>query len=311
MAVRSLTDAFILLRNNAIQSKNVFSRQHSDFDDEDDTVALVGSKYNKQTKASYSKSTFSLEWTNLSHDIQYDMSKIEEKIQELASMHDRHLTRPTLDDTSDEEQGIEICTQEISQLFHKCNDVIKKVAKYQQRCNDQERVMLKNAVSSYATLLQQLSVDFRKQQSSYVKKLKAREERSHQYFNSNTAIMVEEDDISDDFFEKGFSSNQVAVIQRNTVNIEQREEEIRSVVQSITDLADIFKDLSQIVVEQGTVLDQIDYNIEQTVVKTEAGLQQLQKAETYQKKNRKMLIIVVLSIIATILLIVVIATRAK
>jgi len=308
MAVRSLTDVFILMRNNAIQSKNVFSTHN--IDDDDDTVALVGKKQTKQLKASYAKNSFSIELTNLLNDIRYEASKIEEKVQELAVMHERHLTRPTLDDTFDEEQGIEVFTQEITHLFHKCNESIKTLGKYLYRCNEQEKVMLKNAISSYATDLQQLSLDFRKQQNQYLKKLKARDERSHQFFTSNTAIMVEEDDISDDFFEKGYSSNQLSVaVKQNTLNIEQREEEIRSVVQSITDLSEIFKDLSQIVVEQGTVLDRIDYNIEQAVVKTESGLQQLQKAETYQKKNRKMVFIFVLAVIATILFIVLLITK--
>ena len=311
MAVRSLTDVFILMRNNALQNKNVFNRLHSNEFDEDDRVALVGNRKNKEPKASYAKSSFSIEWSDISHDIQYDVEKIEEKVQELFLMHERHLTRPTLDDTFDEEQGIEVCTQEITHLFHKCNDSIKTLGKYKLRCNEQEKIMLNNAISSYAANLQHLSIDFRKQQSNYLKKLKAREERSHQYFKSDTAIMVEEDDITDDFFEKGFSGNQVAIVQQNTVNIEQREEEIRSVVQSITELSEIFKDLSQIVVEQGTVLDRIDYNIENTVVKTEAGLQQLQKAETYQKKNRKMMVIFILAVIAIILFIILIVTKGR
>lgn len=309
MAIRSLTDVYLLMRNNAIQNKNVFSRNFSDSYEDDDTVALVGQKHSKQSKFAYAKTTLSVEWTNLSQDVQYDMTKIQEKIEELLVMHDRHLTRPTLDDTFDEEQNIEICTQEITQLFYRCNGTLKKLGKSMHRCNDQEKVLLKNAISSHATSLQQLSLDFRKKQSTYMKKLKAREERSHHYFNSNTAIMVEEDDISDDFFERGFSNDQVAIVKQNSVNVEQREEEIRSVVQSIADLSEIFKDLNQMVIEQGTVLDRIDYNIEQTVVRTETGLQQLQKAESYQKKNKKMLVIIVLGIIVTILFVVLIAVK--
>ena len=309
MAVRSLTDIFILMRNNAMKNKNVFSGNFTDEFEEDDTVALVSRKQGKRPKLAYGKTSLSVEWTNLTQDIQYDITKVQEKVKELLKMHDRHLTRPTLDDTHDEEQNIEICTQEITQLFYRCNDTLKKLGKGLQRCNNQEKVMLKNVISSYATSLQQLSLEFKKKQSTYVKKLKAREERSHQYFNSNTAIMIEEDDISDDYFERGFSSNQVAIVKQNTINIEQREEEIRSVVQSIADLSEIFKDLNQMVIEQGTVLDRIDYNIEQAVIETEAGLQQLQKAETYQKKNKKMLVIIVLGIVATILFVVLIAEK--
>ena len=37
-------------------------------------------------------------------------------VKELVSLHDRHLTRPTLDDNVDEEHAIEIQTQEITQV---------------------------------------------------------------------------------------------------------------------------------------------------------------------------------------------------
>jgi hypothetical protein len=37
-------------------------------------------------------------------------------MKELASLHDKHLNRPTLDDSSEEEHAIEITTQEITQV---------------------------------------------------------------------------------------------------------------------------------------------------------------------------------------------------
>ena len=57
--------------------------------------------------------------------------------------------------------------------------------------------------------------------------------------------------------------------------------EIIKIAQSINDLATIFRELSVLVIEQGTILDRIDYNIEQTMVKVQDGRQQLEKAENY------------------------------
>ena len=62
-----------------------------------------------------------------------------------------------------------------------------------------------------------------------------------------------------------------------------KDEEITNLVKSINDLASIFKDLSVLVVEQGTILDRIDYNIESARDDTREAnkhLEAVKKSET-------------------------------
>ena len=56
-----------------------------------------------------------------------------------------------------------------------------------------------------------------------------------------------------------------------------RDVEINNLVKSINDLAVVFKELSVIVIDQGNILDRIDYNIEQAVRHTKKANVELHK----------------------------------
>lgn len=51
-------------------------------------------------------------------------------------------------------------------------------------------------------------------------------------------------------------------LRTNDAAILQREKEINDIAKGIIELADIFKELQNLVIDQGTMLDRIDYNIE-------------------------------------------------
>lgn len=72
------------------------------------------------------------------------------------------------------------------------------------------------------------------------------------------------------------------------------------IAKSIEELAQIFKELAVLVIDQGTILDRIDFNMEQVIDNTSKGIEQLQKAEEHQKNAlpfRCIILLVVLIII--------------
>lgn len=312
MATRSLTEIFILMRNNALQSRNIFSEQQAD-----DRMALVSSVNIDLESGSVNTRSARLppEWIDGVEEVQYELTRIKQKMKELVSLHDKHLTRPTLDDNVDEEHAIEIQTQEITQMFSHCQRLIQQITARSRRGTDQEVKLSQNIIMSLIRSVQELSNNFRRSQSSYLNKMRSREERS-QFFDTNigpgSALLAEESDlfVNDSSYDKGFTSAQMQLVDDNTVIVQQREKEISHIVRSIQDLNEIFKDLSTMIVDQGTILDRIDYNIEHASVQVEKGLQQLQKAEKYQKKNRKMYIICVLALLIVILIIILIAVKS-
>lgn len=61
----------------------------------------------------------------------------------------------------------------------------------------------------------------------------------------------------------------------NDSAIEQREREINDIAQGIIELADIFKNLQAMVIDQGTMLDRIDYNVEKMSVDVKGAQKEL------------------------------------
>ncbi|KAH3770010.1 syntaxin-16-like [Dreissena polymorpha] len=308
MATRSLTEVFILMRNNALQSRNIFSDHLAD-----DRMGLMTNVNLDLESGSVNTRSNRLppEWVDGVEEIQYEMTRIKLKMKELSSLHDKHLTRPAFDDSIDEEHSIEIMTQEITQMFAHCQRLIQQITARSKRGTDQERKLSQNMLASLVRTIQEMSNNFRTSQSTYLKKMRSRQERSQFFDNaigSDSGFMQEDEVYAS--YDKGFSQEQVSLVADNTTAVQQRDKEIANIVRSIQDLNDIFKDLSQMVVDQGTILDRIDYNIEHASVQVEKGLQQLQKAEKYQKKNRKMYFIFILALVIIVLIVILIGVKS-
>ena len=86
--------------------------------------------------------------------------------------------------------------------------------------------------------------------------------------------------------------------------VNQRDEEITRIAKSIEELAQIFKELAVLVIDQGTILDRIDYNMESAVEHAKEGIKELTKAEQHQKNALPMKCIVALVVLIAIMLIV-------
>lgn len=66
--------------------------------------------------------------------------------------------------------------------------------------------------------------------------------------------------------------------------MEERNKEIAKLCESMEDLNRIFQDLSVMIVDQGQIIDRIDKTIDETLVATTKGTEELKKAEQTQKK---------------------------
>ena len=94
------------------------------------------------------------------------------------------------------------------------------------------------------------------------------------------------DSMVDTIMDPNQSLNAEQQQQLETIEVESQDrmKEIVRVAQSINELASLFRELNVLVIEQGTILDRIDYNVEQTVAKVKQGVTDLDKADDISKR---------------------------
>ena len=83
----------------------------------------------------------------------------------------------------------------------------------------------------------------------------------------------------------------------NEALIAQREREIEDIAQGIIELANIFQELQTMVIDQGSMLDRIDYNVENMFRDVKEADKELKVASGYQRRSVKRKIMLLLAIL--------------
>merc|ERR1712072_1169233 len=170
---------------------------------------------------------------------------------------------------------IEVMTREITQDFRKAERKLKSLAA---QSNAENSRLIKNVQQSIAAELQTLSQDFRKQQKGYLQRLRKQQEVTALSPTFGGPSLL--DDNGD--FDSGFTESQILKSRESENLVVEREKDIQTIVCSVEELATIMRDLSVLVIDQGSVVDRIDYNMEQVATHVEEGVKELVKAEEQQ-----------------------------
>ena len=177
----------------------------------------------------------------------------------------------------DEEENIQI-DKEIKELItnmtlkvKRAEGNIKKLSKMTLP-NQSEEDIKNNMKINLAEKIKNFTHEFKQNEQKYVKNYK------------ELVGDISEDDEKNKFnYSKNSNEGFLNIHADN--QLQRRDEEISTLLNSINQLATTFQDLQVIVQEQGTILDRIDYNIDTTVDNVEKANKNLKEANKKMKRN--------------------------
>lgn len=309
MATRNLTARFDAIRQQVIDSKRRRTEQSVSGSvnrlltgSSDSSIEHAGLDYDIQMPPM---------WIDIQDQIRADLSAINQTINQLVRLHEQRTKIQFGDELiAEQERDIELLTASITRLLRKCEAAVKQIAIVENngQLTRQERTVRLNAMRALATQVQEQSKSFRAAQQSFLKKLRDQESVSSSFgFDDDEPRSVVSNDVA---LNQGLNREQEQMLDDMNDQANEREKEIIKVAQSISDLAHLFKELDVLVIEQGSILDRIDYNVESTLEKTRSGNEQLRQADEHSKKMYTLKAILCLSVTIVILIIILIAVKS-
>ncbi|KAF9071757.1 t-SNARE [Rhodocollybia butyracea] len=317
VTTRSRTGLFLSYRDSRAPSSR-FSRKYSTYDDpssavDDEQQGLIASSHHAVDMDLPPK------WVDISEQIAGILVDTQAKILALEKLHAKHVL-PGFADRSLEEQEIEAATTDITKEFRRCQLLIQRILPAPSHSfppshpdaqkSKSEAQAAKNVQRGLAAKVQDLSATFRKKQRVYMDKLQGHAIKNQDLLLASGAISLKGSaglsEVDEDV-EAATNTQSLSLRQVDPgVDLQTRDRELTEIAKSIASLAELFKDLSVLVIDQGTLLDSVEYNIEQTAVQVKDAVQELDTATRYQKNTgrRKCILLLILIIFGLIIVII-------
>ncbi|KAL9932829.1 hypothetical protein V8E36_008084 [Tilletia maclaganii] len=265
-------------------------------------------------------------WVDISDEVDATLAAIKPKITQLDRLHSKHLL-PSFSDRTAEENDIERLTQDITREFRKCSRLITQLASQTKalaaagKASSHETTMAQNVQTALATRVQDLSGVFRKKQSVYMQRMRGLEIRQADIqaasrlgggkglARDSQQAVLDDMEMTRQASTKTAADEQLLLQEQehapqdsDTQQINRRDREIQQLAKSIQELAELFQDLSALVIDQGTVLDRIDYNVETMGTEINKAVQELNTASSTQRRTGRFQCILLLLLCIALLI---------
>ncbi|CAN8062576.1 unnamed protein product [Agarophyton chilense] len=256
------------------------------------------------------------DWAFVHADLKGDIVEMRAMLAELSALHAKHLLPSFGDvDTSRLEHDIRLRSQRLTDNLRAAEHKLRAITTTNTTtatthrppaARDVEAQILRNMQKRFASPLQQLSLSFRNKQKAYLLKLQDMRESLSEHSDPGAQDVIVTFDADADALDPALSESQLLTVEGASGLARERTRELRRVVANVNDLATLVKDLAALVVDQGTVLDRIDYNLEHVKVNTFGALSELRITDRNERKRHAVCCIIVLSIACGIMFIILI-----
>ena len=250
-------------------------------------------------------------WLPLVDQFKYESSKINDNIESLRELM-LHRTSALFDQDEDQsKQEIEIKSHEITQKFNGLHALVLELKNIATR-NPSTKV-LRNILQWQFREVACLSERLRSYQREHLSRLNEKEKYMEQFvinfddvdccdpnFSQQQIRFPEDDRLAHSDSSIGFENRNYQTQEQLEVDyvdndlIRERDAEMTKVMKSIVELNQIFQEMTAMVVNQGTLMDRIDYNMETVHMKVQEGAIQLSRAERSAARTRKLKCIFIL-----------------
>ena len=200
---------------------------------------------------------------------------------------------PKFDDQENKKlnKSIKELSAEMYQQLKDCQKILKEIIS--DKTDEEDNINICNK-----QIKQNMKQNIITKINDFTKKFKLNQEL---YNNKFQDFVIDEDMANKSFSIKKEEDNKNSTdflsTQENNDQLRKRDQDLTNLLNSVNELAQIFKDMQILVMEQGTILDRIDYNIDIASSNVTQGKKNITKADKHMKKNCFRNVIIVLIVI--------------
>ena len=273
---RNLSMRYIMIRekmNNHYNKKNNIKSYFNENNSDRFTSQLISSKDKIELQNLQSPRYMDMyeQCNNLLKDLEIEFNKLKEEQQKRIV--------PTFDETNTKliNQNIQMISDKMTQKLKKCKYLTKELKTLLANSSLDDNIkinMYQNLLNRLAEISREMQINEEKYLQKY-QELNGYEESFFTINNSNNLDSIET------LQSHAFNSNNKKKIDIS----KERNKEIDQMVNTVNELKNIFQDVSNMVIFQGTILDRIDYNTYQGRYNIRRGNRELEESHERLKSG--------------------------